>query len=294
MRRIQTALLCVAAIFSIGAMTAVCASGAEPEWLVLFKCVRDGTNKSLWSEISGENCKKFIGAQTGEWEAEAGSGLPVTAGEVVDFTSTSGVKRLVAKILGVEQMVECLQDENTGETRDTKHMLLIIKFLECKVVGGGECLTMGQAAGVITTNALFGALWPIKEAAPKEAGVFFTANENEIFATFECEFGGAIGKKVVEVLSTLRTEYELPSGAFPNGKCLAGKIQPINMPVGLGELILEEEAKKQKIKLVAYLGHTFECELEILVAGVGGPFKAWEVEVTPDDIVFAEPVEVVL
>jgi hypothetical protein len=294
MKRIRIALLCLAAIFSIGATTAACASAVEPEWLVLFKCIEVEPTKGLWFEVVGENCKNFTEVPAGSFEA-TGVGATVAAGEVVDFISSSRVKRLTAKVLGVEQTVECLRDENTGETRDTKHMLLIIKFLECKVVGGGECLTTGQAAGVIATNALFGALWTIKETEFKEVGVFLTANEGEVFATFECEFGGVIGKKVVEVLSTLRTEYELPGGAFPNGKCLAGQLHNVNSgPTGLVELVFEEEAKKQKIKLVTYLGHTFECELEILVAGVGGPFKAWEVEVTPDDVTFAEAIEVML
>jgi hypothetical protein len=285
------------AIFSIGAMAATSASAVEPEWLVLFKCIKVAAGKGLWFEISGENSKHYIGFEGGEWEWQAGTGVLVAAGELVNFTSSSCVKRLTGKVVGVERTIECLKDENTGETRGSKHVLVIITFLECKVIGtgGGECLTTGQAAGVITTNTLYGWLWTIKEMEPKEAGIFFTANEGEIFSSFECEFGGTIGKKSVEVLSTLRTEYELPSGAFPNGKCLAAKVQPINTgPIGSGELVVEEEAKKQKIKLVTYDGHTFECELEILVGGVGGPFKAWEVEVTPDEITFDEPVEVML
>jgi hypothetical protein len=295
MKRMQIALLCLAAIFSIGVMTASGASAVEPEWLVLFKCAK--VEKGLWFESVGENCKKFIGFLTGEWEPEAMTGLTVSAGEVVDFTSLSGVKLLTSKVIGVERVVECSEGKNTGETRDSKHLLVQITYTGCKVVGGGECLTTGtgELPGVIFTKPLYGWLWTIKETGTKEAGVFFTASEGEIFSTFECEFGTPLGKKVVEVLSTPKTSYELPNGTFPNGKCLAAKIQPINGgPLGLGELIVEEEVGKQKIKLVTYDGHTFECELEIDLSGVGGPFKAWEVELTPDDIVFAEPVEVLL
>ncbi len=295
MKRIQVALLCMTTIFSIGAITAASASAMEPEWLVLFKCFKVAMGKGLWAEIEGEHCKNYVGFPGGEFEVEPGTGVMVAAGETVEIVSVSGVKRLTASVLGVEQTVECLKDESTGETSGTKHLLVTIKYLECKVVGAGECLTAGQAAGVILTKRLYGWLWTIKEAEPKEAGVFFTANEGAIVATFECEFGGLIGKKTVEILSTSKTEYELPAGTFPNGKCLAAKIQPINTgPVGSGELVIEAEGKKQKIKLVTYDAHEFECELEILVSGVGGPFKAWEVEVTPDHLIFDEPVEVML
>jgi hypothetical protein len=295
MKRIHVALVCLAAIFSIGAMTAASASAAEPEWLVLFKCFKVTPGKGRWHELFGEKCLGYLPLTGGEWEVEAGTGLAVSAGEVVDFISSSGIKRMATKVIGIERVIECLKDENTGETRDSKHILVIITYLECKVVGAGECLTIGEEAGTIITKPLYGWLWTIKETEPKEAGVFFTASEGEVVSTFECEFGELLGKKVVEVLSTPKTSYELPNGTFPNGKCLAAQIEPVHTgPTGLGELIVEELEKKQKIKLVTYDGHTFECELEIDIVGVGGPFKAWEVEVTPDDIIFEEPVEVLL
>jgi hypothetical protein len=221
MSRIRIIGLALVAVFAMSAVGAASASASALPAFTTGKCIKVTAGTGWWTN---NTCTTESPTKMGEFEWEE----PVQK----EFTVKSGVTKLKTK----NHTIECKTDENgtKHEITGPKHVSVIVVFKECKDVGTGASCGTG---GVITTNALKGWLFYIKEAAPKEVGVFFEPEvAGKPFAEFKCS-----------ILTVKVTG------------CASSSITPANKIVKTTEHFTEKFPGPTKLK---YEGVEKTCELE--------------------------------
>lgn len=200
----------------------------------------------------------------------------------VAFTSKSGVKVLTT----ARAKVECKKDSDTGELTGPRTDKVKIRFFECKYVGGGECTSLKPAElekGEIMTNPLSSRLvWLNKAKTIKGIDLKPEAPATE-YTEFECKEVPIIGKIIIKVTGSV-----------------LGEIPPAEYNVEKKEYKLKFECEPAGSETQKYLAY-WEEEKGVLkefpdsltaTNNVFGAEKACEEEKTPDELTFAEAVEV--
>jgi hypothetical protein len=199
-------LICLIAVFALGALTASAASADIGQTLGI--CKKQLTATFVYS---GSECQVVSAGPgtTGEYEIE-----PAVKKK---FTSISGPG--VLAVAGTE--VKCKKDKNKGEITSTTTVGKVeVTFEECKVKGNAkEC-----ALANIATTKLKGELG---EGAPEEdaseVAVLFEPEEGTTFATIpatECNVETKVTGKIAGEInrSGANTEYLLAFGLNPAKK----------------------------------------------------------------------------
>ena len=245
-------LMAMMVVASIGA---VGASAAEP---AVYHCVAKTGGK--W------NAGCTAAGTTFEKE-------PVPAGAKIAFTSKSGVKRLWSTESGLKAEVECTKDSDEGELTGARTDTVKIKFTGCKEIEpfAGACKSTGANAEEIVTKQLKSKLVWLKAETLK--GLLLEAESGDL-ADFKCP--GLLGE--IELKVTGPVLGEIPSSQYNKMMTkytLAFACEPA-------------KSTKQKYTMYEEPPGTPITGKHLLSNG----HEACEEEVTPDEITFAEPVEV--
>jgi hypothetical protein len=176
MKRITTAGLCIATALLIGALVAVNALAAAPEY---GRCLKQTSGSG--KKFKDSKCTKEETGSKAKYEWVPGA-------EKAKFTSTGGIG--VLSTVG-HSMVECKTESSAGEFvpgNNKEEAGIVVIFAGCKALGL-PCTSAGHASGELVTNELEGLVGWENKARKKTDLELYPAKsvKSGLFIEFECE-----------------------------------------------------------------------------------------------------------